>query len=309
MNVQNPWNDYSSYIRRVFGYRVQKIAVDAGFSCPNRDGSIATGGCIYCSNQSFSPYYCNNDNSNIKEQLQQGINFFSPKYKTQKYLAYFQTYTNTYADTETCLARYAEALNVKGVVGLIIATRPDAVNKNLLCEIKKLVGSQYLAIEYGVESTLNKTLDYINRGHNFEKAIEAFNLNKELGITTGAHFILGLPGESKDEMMEHANIINKLPIDIIKLHQMQIIKGTRAAEMYANKPSEFGIFDLDSYVIFVSEFLRKLKKTFIIERFTSETPRETLVAPDWGGIKNFEVVHKIRNYMNENNYQQGDLYK
>ena len=309
MNVQNPWNDYSSYIRKIFGSRVQKIAVDAGFSCPNRDGSIATGGCIYCSNQSFSPYYCNNDNSNIKEQLQQGINFFSPKYKTQKYLAYFQTYTNTYADTETCLDRYAEALNVKGVVGLIIATRPDTVDKNLLCEIKKLVGSQYLAIEYGIESTLNKTLDYINRGHNFGKAIEAVNLNKELGITTGAHFILGLPGESKDEMMEHANIINKLPIDIIKLHQMQIIKGTLAAEMYALNPNEFGIFDLDSYVIFVSEFLRRLKKSFIIERFTSETPRETLIAPNWGGVKNFEVVHKIRNYMNENNYKQGDLCK
>ncbi len=309
MNVQNPWNDYSSYIRKIFGSRVQKIAVDAGFSCPNRDGSIATGGCIYCSNQSFSPYYCNNDNSNIKEQLQQGINFFSPKYKTQKYLAYFQTYTNTYADTETCLRKYSEALNVNGVIGLIIATRPDAVDKVLLKEIKKLTGTKYLAIEYGIESTLNKTLDYINRGHNFGKAIEAVNLNKELGITTGAHFILGLPGESKDEMMEHANIINKLPIDIIKLHQMQIIKGTRADEMYAVNPNEFGIFDLDSYVIFVSEFLRRLKKSFIIERFTSETPRETLIAPDWGGIKNFEVVHKIRNYMNENNFKQGDLCK
>lgn len=307
MKNEHPWNDYSSYIRNQFGMRVQKIAVNAGFTCPNRDGSIGKGGCIYCSNQSFSPYYCNTNNS-ITEQLNKGITFFSKKYKAQKYLAYFQTYTNTYAPIENCIEKYAEALNVEGVVGLVIATRPDCITENMLKKIKKLVGSKYLIIEYGMESTLNRTLKKINRGHSIEQTIEAIKLTHQLGINTGIHLILGLPGETENEMLEHTNLLNALPIDILKLHQMQIIKGTPAADLFSLHPEDFEIFTLKNYIKLVSTFIRKLKPQIILERFTSETPPETLIAPNWGGIKNFEVVHQIRNYMLENNYSQGDLF-
>ena len=307
MEKPHPWNDYSSYIKKLFGGRVQKISVDAGFTCPNRDGKIGHGGCIYCSNDSFSPYYCNTQ-SDISSQLKKGIEFFSPKYKTQKYLAYFQTYTNTYAPIEECLDKYAEALNVSGVIGLVIATRPDCVDKNLLSEIKKLAKDKYLAIEYGLESTLDSTLNKINRGHTMSESIEALQITKQVGITTGAHLILGLPDENTEDMLNHAHIINTLPIDILKLHQIQIIKGTAAAKLHKENPSVFRTFTLEEYIKLVSKFVQILNNSIVLDRFTSETPRETLIAPDWGGIKNFEVVHKLRNYMNENNYKQGDLY-
>ena len=307
MKNEHPWNDYSSYIRKKFRVRVQKIAVDAGFTCPNRDGSIGTGACIYCNNQSFSPYYCNSNNS-ITEQLNKGITFFSNKYKTQKYLAYFQTYTNTYAPIETCIEKYTEALNVNEVTGLVIATRPDCISENMLKEIKKLVGNKYLCIEYGMESTLNSTLKKINRGHTIEQTIEAIQLTNQLGITTGVHLILGLPGESKNEMLKHTDILNDLPVDILKLHQMQIIKGTPAADLFERNPADFENFALNDYIKFVSLFIRQIKPQIIIERFTSETPPETLIAPKWGGVKNFEVVHKIRAYMLEHNYSQSDLF-
>ena len=218
------WNDYSSYIRRTFGQRVQKISVNAGFTCPNRDGKISKEGCIYCTNKSFSPFYCNSDDS-ISEQLRKGIDFFSPKYNAQKYLAYFQSYTNTYDNVNALRHKYDEALSVDGVIGLVISTRPDCVNDEIMRLLADYAKEKYVEIEFGLESTKNTALELINRGHTYEQAVDAIMLAQKYGIMSGVHLILGLPYETEDDFYLHAEKISQLPISTLKLHQMQVLKG------------------------------------------------------------------------------------
>lgn len=298
------WNDYSSYIRRTFGQRVQKISVNAGFTCPNRDGKISKEGCIYCTNKSFSPFYCNSDDS-ISEQLRKGIDFFSPKYNAQKYLAYFQTYTNTYDNINALRQKYDEALSVDGVIGLVISTRPDCVNDEIMRLLADYAKEKYVEIEFGLESTKNTALELINRGHTYEQAVDAIMLAQKYGIMSGVHLILGLPYEIEDDFYLHAEKISQLPISTLKLHQMQVLKGTRLESLYFENKSLFADLSLENYVRIVANFLDMLNPEIIVERLTSESPREMVLYPDWNGRKNFEVSHIVNAFMKKNGMFQG----
>ncbi|MBR4583776.1 MAG: TIGR01212 family radical SAM protein [Bacteroidales bacterium] len=298
------WNDYSSYIRRTFGQRVQKISVNAGFTCPNRDGKISKEGCIYCTNKSFSPFYCNSDDS-ISEQLRKGIDFFSPKYNAQKYLAYFQSYTNTYDNVNALRHKYDEALSVDGVIGLVISTRPDCVNDEIMRLLADYAKEKYVEIEFGLESTKNTALELINRGHTYEQAVDAIMLAQKYGIMSGVHLILGLPYETEDDFYLHAEKISQLPISTLKLHQMQVLKGTRLESLYFENKSLFADLSLENYVRIVANFLDMLNPEIIVERLTSESPREMVLYPDWNGRKNFEVSHIVNAFMKKNGMFQG----
>ncbi|MBI1838134.1 MAG: TIGR01212 family radical SAM protein [Flavobacteriia bacterium] len=301
------YNNYASFLKEKFGGRVQKISLNTGFTCPNRDGSKGQGGCTYCNNQTFSPAYTSK-RKDIAKQLEDGIFFFSKKYKTQEYLAYFQSYTNTYADIQLVKELYLEALSHPKVVGLVIGTRPDCINEELIDFLSDLAKNNYVSLEFGVESTLNKTLERINRCHTYEETIAAYELAKDKGIHLGAHIILGLPGETRAEMMQHAIEISKLPIETLKIHQLQIVKHTMMEKEFAKYPEKYDLFELDEYVRFISEFITLLRPSIFIERFTSESPKHLLVAPNWGGFKNFEVVEKIRKELVESKKWQGKNY-
>lgn len=292
------YNDYSTWLKQHFDFKVQKISVDAGFSCPNRDGRISVGGCSFCDNQTFNPSYCNRHKS-VTEQIEAGKEFFARKYPEMKYIAYFQAFSNTYAPLHQLQRLYEEALSVDDVVGIIIGTRPDCVTDEILDYIQELSKRTFVIIEYGVESTYNSTLERINRGHTFEQSAEAIRKTHERGILCGIHVILGLPGESREMMIDSARIISSLPIDILKIHQLQIIKGTRLA-------SETGIkvFELDEYIALLAEYIEHLRPSLVLERFVSQSPQHLLIAPHWG-IKNHEFTHKLIRYMSENDMKQG----
>ena len=278
--------DYGTWIRHRFPFRVQKISVDAGFTCPNRDGRLSTGGCIYCDNRTFNPAYCQRQDS-ITLQLEAGKLFFARKYPEMKYLAYFQAYTNTYASIDHLRQLYEEALRVKDVVGIVIGTRPDCVSDELLDYLEDLNRRTFLIVEYGVESANDETLQRINRGHNFEQSCMAIEKTHQRGILTGAHIILGLPGEDAQESLRQAPVISSLPIDILKIHQMQIIRGTRLAAEFERNP--FHIYDIDEYIHLIASYIQRLRKDLILERFVSQSPKELLIAPHWG-LKNHEFT-------------------
>ncbi|KAB2859317.1 MAG: TIGR01212 family radical SAM protein [Flavobacteriales bacterium] len=302
-----PYNDYSTFIKKKFGERVQKISLDTGFTCPNRDGTKGFGGCTYCNNNTFNPYYCKPSKS-ITQQLNEGIAFFSKKYKTQQYLAYFQAYTNTYADIELVKELYLEAINHPQIIGLVIGTRPDCINEELIHFLAELAKTNYIALEFGVESTLNRTLDFINRCHTFEETKAAYELAKNKNLHLGAHLIIGLPGESKEEMLNHAVELSKLPINTLKIHQLQVVKHTMMAQQLKTEPHLFNLFKLDDYIEFICDFVALLRPDIIIERFISESPAHLLIAPKWNGVKNFEIVSKIENRLKEKNLWQGKHY-
>ncbi len=299
--------DYSSFIKSTFGERVQKISLDIGFSCPNRDGSKGYGGCTYCNNNTFNPDYCEPTKS-VKEQLEQGISFFGKKYKAQKYLAYFQAYTNTYSDLDSLKKMYNEALNVEGVIGLVIGTRPDCISEEIIDYLSFLSKKHFISLEFGVESTLNRTLENVNRCHTFEETKVTYEKCKNKGFHLGAHLILGLPGESKEELLNHASEISKLPIDTLKLHHLQIVKNSVMAVQHKRNPENFNLFTSDSYIDFISDFVGQLRPNIIIERFISETPQDLLIAPKWNNLKNFEIVAKIDKKLTEKNTWQGKYY-
>lgn len=300
--------DYSSFIKATFGERVQKIALDIGFSCPNRDGSKGYGGCTYCNNNTFNPDYCEPTKS-IQNQLKEGIQFFSKKYKAQKYLAYFQAYTNTYSDFESLKKMYLEALNVEGVTGLVIGTRPDCISEEIIDYLSFLSKKHFISLEFGVESTLNTTLLKVNRCHTFEDTKNTYKQCENKGFHLGAHLIIGLPGESKKELLNHAIEISKLPIDTLKLHHLQIVKNSVMATQYKRNPEKFNLFSSENYIDFITDFITYLRPDIIIERFISETPQNLLIAPKWNNLKNFEIVAKIDKKLVEKNTWQGKFYK
>ncbi len=305
--VNKRYNDYSSYIKRRFGERVQKVSIDAGFTCPNRDGTKGRGGCHFCNNSTFNPDYCRPETS-ITGQINKGISFFKDKYRTQKYLAYFQAYTNTYGETEHLMEMYREALDHPEVVGIVLGTRPDCLEDDLLDELAKVNEHYYVAIELGAESTNNKTLEAINRGHSWEDTVNAVFRVKERGIPVGMHFILGLPGESRDELLEHARRVSKLPVDFIKTHQLQIVKGSRFGWEYGRNPEKFSLFSAEEFVELIVDFLELLNPGIIVERFISQAPRDLLIAPRWG-LKNFEFVAKVEKRLRERDTRQGRLFE
>lgn len=301
MSGKKLYNDFGSWIREKFPYRVQKISIDAGFSCPNRDGRIGLGGCIYCDNRTFNPSYCDNRRS-IMSQLDEGKRFFSRKYSGMKYLAYFQAFTNTYAPLDDLKRMYEEALQVDDVVGIVIGTRPDCVSYELLDYLAELSQSVFVILEYGIESANDDTLRRINRGHDFACVERAVAATAERGILCGGHIILGLPGETDDEIVRQASLISALPLDILKIHQLQIIRGTKLACEYAETP--FRVFTVDDYIRLLAEYIRHLRPSLILERFVSQSPADMLIAPKWG-IKNYEFTNLFDNYLRKNNICQG----
>lgn len=284
------YNDFGTWLRKRFpDFRVQKISIDAGFTCPNRDGRISTGGCTYCDNRTFNPSYCDRRKS-IREQLREGKRFFNRKYSDMKYLAYFQAFTNTYGSLDSLRRMYEEALAEEDVVGLVISTRPDCISAPLLDYLEELSRQTFLIVEYGIESANDDTLRRINRGHTFECSRKAVEMTAERGILTGGHIILGLPGEDREESLRQAPIISSLPLNILKIHQMQIIKGTRLAEEYLQHP--FPLYTVEEYLHLIADYISLLRKDLVLERFVSQSPPELLIAPRWG-LKNYQFVHLL----------------
>lgn len=262
--------------------------LDGGFTCPNRDGTVGNGGCSYCRNDSFAPDYCRKTKS-ITEQLEAGKRFFGQKYKDMEYIAYFQSYSCTYAPVDVLRQKYEEALAVEGVRGLIIGTRPDCLPNEVLDLLEEFNARTQLTIEIGVESCHDHVLRRINRGHTFVQAEDAIRRTATRGIRVGVHIILGLPEESKEEMMQGAEMLSRLPIDFIKLHQLQILKGTRMADDYGEHPDEFVMFPkAEDYVALVREYRMHLRSDIKIERYVSSAPSDLVIAPRWG-LKPYEI--------------------
>ena len=301
------YHDFSGYFREKFNCKVQKISIDAGFTCPNRDGSKGTGGCSYCNNITFSPVYCNL-NKSVSQQLREGIEFFSRKYNTMTYLAYFQAYSNTYAPLEILKRLYDEALGYPEVIGLVIATRPDCVTTEILDYLQELAQKHYIMVEFGIESNLNSSLDRLNRGHRFEESVWALKETAWRNIHNCAHLILGLPGETEEDWLDQAKVISQLPVENLKLHQLQIHKGTIMYQDYINNQSDFKMFTIGEYLDLCVKYLEFLNPKIIVERFVSEAPDHLLIAPRWG-LKNFEFTAKLEKLLEERDTWQGRLFK
>lgn len=303
-NVSMPYNDYGTWLRQRFPYKVQKISVDAGFTCPNRDGRLGTGGCIYCNNDSFNPSYCQREKS-VKQQLVEGKEFFRRKYPEMRYMAYFQAFTNTYSTLDHLKSLYEEALDVEDVVGLVIGTRPDCIDDTLLDYLTQLARQTMVTLEYGIETANDDTLRLIRRGHDFQCVRDAVERTKGRGIVIGGHVILGLPGEDAEESVRQATIMSQLGLDVLKIHQMQIIRGTRLAQMYAENP--FHLYSPEEYSELIVRYLEHLSEDMVVERFASQSPKEMLIAPKWG-LKNYELTNLIVNKMKREGRRQGSLF-
>lgn len=304
MTDSRPYLDFSEYLALRFpDFKVQKISLNAGCTCPNRDGLKGIGGCTYCNNQSFSPGYTSKLRD-ITDQLTDGIAFFTHKYPSMHYLAYFQSYTNTYGDRERLITQYEEALAHPGVEGLIIGTRPDCVDDALLDYFARLNETKMVYLEYGVESTLDTTLELINRGHSYEDSRTAIIATAERGIPVGAHLIMGLPGEDRSDFLRHVSEFNTLPLTSLKLHQLQILRGTRMAHEFVQNPDFVHLFTADEYVEMVATLLAHLRPDIYVDRFVSQSPADMLIAPKWQ-LKNYEFTHKVLAYMTQNGITQG----
>lgn len=307
METKIRYNDFPTFLKRLFTGKVQKISINAGFTCPNRDGTVGYGGCTYCNNQTFNPEYCRTEKS-VSVQLEEGKRFFAHKYPEMKYLAYFQAYTNTYGELEMLKRKYEEALAVDDVVGLVIGTRPDCMPNALLDYLEALARRTFVLVEYGIESTLDCTLRRINRGHTWQAAVDAVERTAARGLPVGGHVILGLPGESREDILGQAADISRLPLDTLKLHQLQLIRGTRMAREYEERPEDFHLFhDVDEYISLVVDYIQRLRPDLVLERFVSQSPKELLLAPDWG-LKNYEFNHRLQKRMKELDAWQGKLY-
>jgi uncharacterized protein len=301
------YNDYATWLRSQFhGQRIQKLSINAGFTCPNRDGSKSIHGCSYCNNTAFRPDYCV-PSSSVTQQIDEGAEFFSHKYPNMRFLAYFQSYSNTYGDLTLLKSIYQEALAHEKIDGLVIGTRPDCVDDEILDMIGEIAKKVFVSIEYGLESTVDRTLDRINRQHTFQEAVDAIVNTKARNIHTGAHLILGLPGESEEELLSHATKLSALPIDSLKLHQLQIVKKTTFAVEYTRNPSDFHLFTLPEYIDLVIRFLELLNPAIAVDRFINQSPKEMLIAPNWG-LKNFEVMQMVEKVLAERDTWQGRVY-
>lgn len=312
--MQYPWNHnrrfnaYAQYFQKEFGARVQKVTVDAGFTCPNRDGTKGRGGCTYCNNLAFNPSYCTPEKP-IKQQILEGIEFHKNRYRrAEKFLAYFQAYSNTYDSLDNLKRRYDQALEIENVAGLVIGTRSDCIDDEKLKYFSQIAKTHYVIIEYGIESCYDQTLTKINRGHTFRSSVEAIRLTHSHGLKTGAHLIFGLPGESQQMMLDEAEILSDLRLTTLKLHQLQIVKNTQMAFDYRNKPSAYKFFSLDEYIQLVIKFLERLSPTIVMERFAGEVPPRFLAGPNWGTLRYDQVLQKIEKELEYQGTWQAKLY-
>ena len=305
------YKEFSDFLRERFPGKMQKLTVNAGFTCPNRDGTVGWGGCADCNNSSFSPAH---DAASVSGQIAEGKMFFARKYPDMRYLAYFQSYTNTHGEMGRLLGLYEEALSVDGVDGLIIGTRPDCVSRDLLSALKGL--GRWVMLEYGAESSHDATLQRVNRCHSWRHTCEAVNLTAEIGLPVGLHLIMGLPGESRRMMLETVRRVCALPVDSVKFHQLQIIKGTPLAramergELRAVSPGVldafvgegggadcFAAFSVEEYRDLCAdavEVISEVRPAMAVERFTSQAPDGFLIAPKWG-LKNYQFMNLLHN--------------
>lgn len=305
IQMEKRYNSFVGYFKQKYGYRLQKIVIDAGFSCPNRDGKVSVGGCTYCDNAAFHPNYSTPDKP-IALQIEEGMEFHKKRYRTtENYLAYFQPYSNTYAPLEELKKLYARALEHPAVKGIVIGTRPDCVDAYKLDYLQELSREKIVIIEYGIESCYDRTLKRINRGHDFAAAVKAVEATAARGIHQGAHFIFGLPGETPEDMLGMAPLINSLPLDSVKFHQLQIVKGTAMEKEYALHPDDFVTFTLDGYIDFFIDFLERLRPGLYIERFAGEVPPRFVNATPWGKVRNAELLRMLDKRLEERGTRQG----
>ena len=309
-----PWGDerrfnsYAAYFRRVFGHRMQKVTINAGFSCPNRDGKISTGGCTFCDNAAFTPSYCDSTKS-ISQQIDEGIEFHRKRYRTaQQYLAYFQSFSNTYAPLERLRECYDEALAHPNIAGIVVGTRPDCVDEQKLDYFAELSRKKYVTIEYGVESCYDETLRRINRGHDFATAERAIRMTAERGIHCGAHFILGLPGESDEMLIEQVERINALPLTTVKFHQLQLFRGTPLAREWDEHPERFRFWTIEEYLDLFVEILRRLRPDIVVERFAGEAPPRYHHTEGWGLVRNEQLLAMLDKRLEQRGVHQGDIF-
>lgn len=302
------FNSYSEYFKKTFGNRIQKLTIDAGFTCPNRDGSKGTGGCTFCNNDAFNPSYCSSVKS-VSQQLEEGISFHKVRYRrVNNYLAYFQAFSNTYAPLEELKALYEEALAFPEVIGLVIGTRPDCVDDEILDYLHELNKKAYVVIEYGIESCYNKTLSRINRGHTFEDSVKAITETSKRGIRTVGHMIIGLPGESREEILEEAKILSDLPLDNLKFHQLQIVKGTSLSVDYQLNPYNYKQYSLNEYLELMLEFMEQLNPSIVIERIAGETVPEFNMRPSWG-LRYDQILQQFEALLEKKDTWQGKKWK
>ena len=299
--MDQPYNAFSSYVKKRFGHPLQKVNIDAGFTCPNRDGTLGTGGCSYCNNESFKPDDCRPTLS-VTEQIQNGISYLSRRYGAKKFLAYFQAYTNTHAPVDKLRELYTEALREPSVIGLAIGTRPDCVDSEKLDLLEELAQKHFVLVEYGLQSVHDKTLRAINRGHDLSTFKNTVAETNKRGIETGAHMIVGFPTETRQETLEGAHFVSASGVGFVKIHQLQIIKGTPMARDYEREP--FPVLGYEEYLWLVGEFLDRLSPDIVIQRLFATAPDDILIAPRWGHDRH-QVLRDISAYMNEHGLYQG----
>ena len=315
------YNTFAGYYKRIYGERLQKLVIDAGFTCPNRDGKVGRGGCSFCDNAAFHPGYSVPGKS-IADQIDEGISFHRVRYRnTRHYLAYFQSYSNTYAPLPRLVELYSEALSHPSVVGIVIGTRPDCVDEEKLDWLASLkdgralpgwrregFGKPVVKIEYGIESCYDRTLERVGRGHDVAAAVKAVAMSAERGLEPGAHFILGLPGETREMLLDQCSFISSLPLHSVKFHQLQIVRGTRIEKEFEACPGDFLRLSLDDYLDLVPDILERLRPGLYIERVAGEVPPRFVKDTAWGLIRNFQILHLLDDRLEARNAFQGRLF-
>lgn len=316
------YNTFVGYYKRVYGERLQKLVIDAGFTCPNRDGTVGYGGCSFCDNAAFHPSYSTAGKS-IAAQIDEGIEFHQVRYRnTKHYLAYFQSYSNTYAPLPRLKELYLEALSHPHIVGIVIGTRPDCIDEEKLDWLAELkagralpdwrrdgFGSPVVKVEYGIESCYDATLLRVGRGHDVAAAERAVRLSAERGLDPGAHFILGLPGESRSMLVDQCSFISSLPLHSVKFHQLQLVKGTRIEKEFVDVPQDFLRLDLPEYLDLVVDILERLRPDLYIERVAGEVPPRFVNETQWGLIRNFQILHLLDDCLSGRDTWQGRLFR
>jgi len=303
--MKERYRTYRAYINEMFGQRVNKLSVDMGFTCPNRDGTIAKGGCVYCNNDSFVPPYAR-ARYNMRDQIENGMEYLRKRFKARKFIVYFQAYTNTYADVSQLEQMYREALSFEDVVGIAVGTRSDCIDEEKLDMFEKLARECYITIEYGIESIYDKTLEFMNRGHDYKSVVEAIELTKGRGIEVGAHIIVGMPTETKAEMLAMADEVSTLGLDSFKVHNLHIVKNTQLERMYRVKP--FPMFEFEEYIDFIVNFLERLAPEVVVERLFTDTPHDLLIAPEWNK-SHLQVLQGIEAELERRDTWQGALFR
>ncbi len=302
--MKRRYNAYSNFLKEKFGCRVHKVSVDMGFTCPNRDGSIALGGCVYCNNDTFVPPYARVRFS-MQEQIENGMRYLKKRFKAEKFIIYFQAYTNTYDRIEKLEKLYRESLGYGDVVGIAVGTRSDCIDEKKMELFEALADECFVSVEYGIESIYDKTLRFMNRGHDYQSVIDAIELTKGRGVHIGAHIILGMPTETGEEMLLMAEEVSKLGIDSLKIHNLHVVKNTPLAEIYKNSP--FHLFSYHEYIDLITSFLERISPDLVIERLFTDTPEDLLIAPVWNKTHN-AIMRAIEEALEWKNTYQGRLF-